>query len=83
MMNQDRKKFIQDYYRDKQGLIKVEVPVYISKTIKGTIHHYFNGERAGYTFKQGIAYVEKKDLHKFKAFPYMIIHTEKGADIDE
>jgi hypothetical protein len=74
MSEQDRIKHIKEYF-SKQGKVKVEVPAQISKTNKGNIIYRFNGYRCGYLFKDGIAYVERKDLQLFiKSFPHMIIN---------
>jgi hypothetical protein len=79
MNDQGRLKYIKEYF-NKQGKIKVEVPAQISKTTKGNIIYRFNGYRCGYLFKDGVAYVERKDLHLFlKSFPHMIIN--EGEEI--
>ncbi|MED4037046.1 hypothetical protein [Niallia taxi] len=74
MSNTDRLEMIKAYYA-KEEKVKVEVPVFISETTKGKVHRYFNGTRAGYQFKHGIAWVDRKDLHKFRD-QHFIIHEE-------
>ncbi|WP_409289631.1 hypothetical protein [Peribacillus sp. SCS-37] len=79
-MNTERLNMIKDYYA-KQEKVKVEIPYVISETNKGKVIHRFNGRRAGYDFINGIATVERKDLHLFrKQFPHVIIHDEEGGE---
>ncbi|MDI2586612.1 hypothetical protein OR571_05555 [Psychrobacillus sp. NEAU-3TGS] len=78
MSNTDRLEAIRAYFAEEEK-IKVEVPVKISKTIKGDVHHYFNGDRAGYKFRHGIAWVERNDLHKFRGL-HFIIHEEECGE---
>ncbi|MGE6488789.1 hypothetical protein [Paenisporosarcina sp. NPDC076898] len=78
MSNSDRLEAIKAYFANEEK-VKVEVPVKISKTSKGDVHHYFNGERAGYKFRHGIAWVERIDLHKFRD-QHFIIHEEESGE---
>jgi hypothetical protein len=77
MSNQDRLDFIRNYYANQEK-VKIEVLPAISQTTKGNIVKKFNGKRAGYEFKDGVAYVEVKDVHLFRnSFPHMVIHDKK------
>ncbi|MBN3553304.1 hypothetical protein JYA63_03435 [Fictibacillus nanhaiensis] len=80
MSNQDRLDFIRNYYANQEK-VKVEVLPSISKTTKGNVVHKFNGKRAGYEFKHGVAYVDAKDVHLFRnSLPYMVIHDKKEGN---
>jgi hypothetical protein len=70
-MNNDRLNYIKSYFA-AQEKVKVEVPVFISETNKGRVHHYFDGRRYGYDFRHGIAWVERKDVHLFEGQHYII-----------
>ncbi|WP_409253852.1 hypothetical protein V1502_08125 [Bacillus sp. SCS-153A] len=71
----DRLEHIREYF-SKQEKVKVEVRVFIAETNRGKVHHYFEGRRYGYEFKRGIAWVDRKDLHKFQE-KHFIIHEGK------
>lgn len=70
--NPDRIEMIKAYYA-KQEKVKVESPPHISKTTQGNIVRYFTGKREGYDFVDGVAYVDKHDVHKFRG-QHFIIH---------
>ncbi|QFT88068.1 hypothetical protein FIU87_05395 [Bacillus sp. THAF10] len=79
MSNTDRLNFIKAYFA-VEDKVKVEVPPTVSETIKGKVIKYFEGQRLGYSFKRGIALVERKDVHLFHKHPHFIIHDVKRGD---
>jgi hypothetical protein len=73
-MSNDRLKYLQSYFENQK--VKVTVPPVESMTSKGKVVYYFEGKRCGYDFKRGVAFVDKKDIHKFKeSYPHMIIEA--------
>ncbi|MDU1845209.1 MAG: hypothetical protein E6778_06650 [Niallia nealsonii] len=75
----ERLEMIKEYYRkNRNDKVLVTVPPTKSVTTKGTVIRYFEGSRIGYWFKNGQAWVEKKDVYKFRqSFPHFIIHDEE------
>ena len=75
MMNtNERLQYLQNYFA-QEGKVKMELPPSIRENNGVTIRSYLDGTRCGYTFKQGIAWFERKDVHKIKAmYPNIIIH---------
>lgn len=75
--NPDRIEMIKAYYA-KQEKVKVEIPPQVTKTTQGNVVHYpKNGKRIGYDFKDGVAYVDKADLYKFRG-QHFIIHENEN-----
>ena len=56
----ERLEYLKSHYK-KQEKVKVEVPAHHIQTIKGLVIHRFNGMRAGYEFKDGIARIEVRN----------------------
>lgn len=75
----ERLEYLKAHYK-KQEKVKVEVPAQHIQTIKGTVTYRFNGMRAGYEFKDGIAWIAVKDLHKFQQQPFIIYDEEEGKE---
>lgn len=71
----DRLEAIRKYHQ-QQSMVKVEMPPTFSKTTKGTVTIRFNGKRCGYTFKDGVAWVHRKDLYKLTDLYANLIITE-------
>lgn len=67
-------------YFAKEEKVKVEVPVQIRETTKGNVHTYFDGERAGYKFNRGIAWIGRVDLFKFRGQHFIIHDTEECGE---
>lgn len=78
MSNTDRLEYMKAYFAAKDK-VKVESPAQVSKTTQGNIVRRFNGDRAGYTFKDGITYVDRADLYKFRGQHYIIHEDENGV----
>jgi hypothetical protein len=80
MSNQtnERLQYLQSYFNNQK--VKIEVLAQSSHTSKGTIIYRFNGRRNNYDFKDGIAFVEKKDVHLFQHQHYVIHTNEKDGN---
>jgi hypothetical protein len=76
-INSDRLAYLQSYF-DNQ-LVTIEIPAVSSQTTKGTVINRFSGTRCGYTFHNGFAKVQKKDVHLFLHQHY-IIHEEGNGE---
>jgi formate-dependent nitrite reductase cytochrome c552 subunit len=80
MSNTDRIEMIKAYYANMTK-VKVEIPPQITKTTQGNVVHYAkDGKRAGYHFKDGVAYVDKHDVHKFRGQIYIIHEYENEVN---
>jgi hypothetical protein len=73
----DRLEYIKEFY-ENQEKVKVEVPVFVSKTTRGKVLSYFNGRRYGYDFKHGVTWVDRKDLHLFEDKHFVIHDGREG-----
>lgn len=76
-MNEDRLKYLQSFFNENEK-VKVEIP----PVRTGNVVRYFDDYRCGHKFTRGIAWVERKDLHKFRNnYPkgYFIIHDGQEA----
>lgn len=82
MKTDERLQYLQDYFA-KDEKVKVEIPPNVRVTNGVTIITRFEGTRAGYHFRNGIAWFDRKDLHKVKAIqPTPIVHDplkQKGS----
>ena len=75
LMNNERLEYLKSYFASEE-LVKVQV------VIKGSISKYFEGQRYGYTFRDGHAMVQRKDLHYFREhYPDWIIYDTQQDDM--
>lgn len=74
MNTDERLQYLKSYFAQEEK-VKVELPPSTRENNGVTIISHFDGTRCGYKFKRGIAWFERKDVHKIKAmYPNIIIH---------